>query len=75
MLSISDEIRILNTHITDEIYFGNTIRFEYKQMLFEWPAGNIIYLRRNDQKEPILEVSPDMNGLTILKSLNEKLEA
>ena len=75
MLSISDEIRVLNTHITDEIYFGNTIRFEYKQMLFEWPAGNIIYLRRNDQKEPILEVSPDMNGLTILKSLSEKLEA
>ena len=75
MLSISDEIRVLNTHITDEIYFGYTIRFEYKLMLFEWPAGNIIYLRRNDQKEPILEVSPDMNGLTILKSLSEKLEA
>ena len=75
MLSISDEIRVLNTHITDEIYFGKTIEFEYKLMSFEWPAGNIIYLRRNDQKEPILEVSPNIDGLTILKSLSEKLEA
>ena len=75
MLSISDEIRVLNTHITDEIYFGNTIRFEYKQTLFKWSDDNRISWVGNEQREQSLEVYPNMNGLTILKSLSEKLEA
>ena len=75
MLSISDEIRVLNTHITDEIYFGNTIRFEYKLTLFKWSDNNRISWVGNEQREQSLEVSPNMNGLAILKSLSEKLEA
>lgn len=73
MISVSDEVCVLNTHITDEIYFGYSIRFRYNQMSFEWSNDNVIYLIEKDQKKHFLEVSPDMDGLTILNRLKQEI--
>ena len=73
MISVSDEVCVSNTHITDEIYFGYSIRFRYNQMSFEWPNDNVIYLIEKDQKKHFLEVSPDMDGLTILNRLKQEI--
>ena len=48
MISVSDEVCVSNTHITDEIYFGYSIRFIYNQMSFEWSNDNVIYLIEKD---------------------------
>ena len=74
MLAVSKELTVYNTHVTGEIYYGYNIIFKYNQMTFEWSDENVIYIKENNQRNPFIEITPDMNGEAILDKLQQKIE-
>lgn len=75
LLSVSEEIVIINTHIIEEIYYGYTLIFKYKnKYCFVWPDNNIIYIRENDQQQEFLKVTPNMDGKSILCALDQQIQ-
>lgn len=75
MQSASSGITISNTCVSDEIFFGYSLRIVYKNKNLEWPGDeDIIYKIEHDQRIPLITVSPEMCGEDIILKLDELIQ-
>ena len=72
MQSASSDLIIKNTCVSDEIFFGYSLRISYKGKNLEWPGNeDVIYVIEHDHK---IEVTPYMSGEDIVQKLDELIQ-
>ena len=75
MQSSSSEITIRNKCVSEEIFFGYSLRFEYKNKNLEWPGNeDVIYIIDHNQRKPLITITPDMCGEYIIQKLDEMIK-
>ena len=75
MQSSSSEITIRNMCVSEEIFFGYSLRFEYKNKNLEWPGNeDVIYIIDHNQRKPLITITPDMCGEYIIQKLDEMIK-
>ena len=72
MQSASSDVAIRNTCVSDEIFFGYSLRIAYKGKNLEWPGNeDVIYVIEHDERKPLIRVLPEMCGEYIIQQLDE----
>ncbi len=70
MQANSTEITIHNNVVSEEIFFGYTLSFNYRGKTFVWGDKNEISLIVNNQNNISTDISPKMDGKEILSKLD-----
>ena len=75
MQSASADVAIRNTCVSDEIFFGYSLRIAYKGKNLEWPGNeDVIYVIEHDERKSLIRVSPEMCGESIIQKLDELIQ-
>lgn len=75
MQSASSDLIIKNTCVSDEIFFGYSLRIAYKGKNLEWPGNeDVIYVIEHDERKSSIRVSPEMCGESIIQELDELIQ-
>lgn len=66
-----DEFSIQNRHVSDDMYFGYTLLFKYRNISFEWGTNDIIKMKGANHEKRSLKVDPYMGANEILRGLQQ----